>query len=65
MTYLACLKAAEAFCAERSVRHSQESQRCEVEEDKASSVTLALEALECALAIRRLAEAAERAAVVP
>lgn len=60
-SYLAGLKAAEDLCAQRSKRHVAESTRWEAEADKLSSLAAAVEALECAMAIKQLVEAAERA----
>lgn len=54
--YKAGLMAAEQLCAERSKKYVRESKTWEADEDKASCMTSALEALECAIAIRRLYE---------
>ncbi len=59
MSYLAGLKAAAALCAERSMESTWQARRREAEEDKASCLGSAMEALECAIAIKRLMEEAE------
>jgi hypothetical protein len=65
VAYLDGQKAAEALCAERSKRRHQESKRWEAEEDRTRCLAAALEAVECAVEIKRLIEEAERLAVGP
>lgn len=61
MTYVDGLKSAEAVCAEQSKRYVREAANYDTDEDKANCLTSALAALECAIAIKRLVEQAERA----